>query len=324
MTRIWSTAPADLTFCLPTLYPDLGNGTDTHLAAALSAAARAGFRGLDVFGSHVVQAIEAAAAGGERDALTVPANRRSAIGGFRAALQRWPEALARPEAVMIRDFFAGHGLQVLAVEVMSQWADGDTEIGRADARAVCRVAQFLGARYAVAVCLQPDMDIARGAAGLQMAASIAGEHGLQVCLEWLPGTGMPSMRIARTLIERSGASNIGYTLDILHWQCQPGGPDWRTLAEVAPGSVYLVQLSDCAYPLPPGVAEPTDRLLPGHGDIETVRLLQRMLELDMAPIMSVEVFDEKSLMASGMAEFARAQGDALREVLECSNPGAGT
>jgi sugar phosphate isomerase/epimerase len=280
MTRIWSTAPADLAFCLPTLYPDLGNGTDTHLAEALSAAARVGFRGLDLFGSHLVQAIEAAAAGGERETLTVPANRRSAISGFRAAVQRWPEALARPEAVMIRDSFAGHGLQVLAVEVMSQWADGDTEIGRAD--------------------------------------------GLQVCLEWLPGTGMPSMRTARTLIERSGASNIGYTLDILHWHCQPGGPDWRTLAEVAPGSVYVVQLSDCTYPLPPGVAEPPDRMLPGHGDIETVRLLQRMLELEMAPIMSVEVFDEKSLMASGMAEFARAQGDALREILERSNPGADT
>ena len=108
MTGAWSTAPADLTFCLPTLYPDLGNGTDTHLAAALSAAGRAGFRGLDLFGSHVVQAIEAAAAGGTRQILTVPANRRSAIGGFRAAVQRWPEALARPEAVMIRDSFAEH------------------------------------------------------------------------------------------------------------------------------------------------------------------------------------------------------------------------
>jgi sugar phosphate isomerase/epimerase len=116
-------------------------------------------------------------------------------------------------------------LQVLAVEVMSQWADGDTETGRADAQAVCRVAQFLGARYVVAVCPEPGMDIAMGAAGLQMAASIAGEHGLQVCLEWLPGAGMPSMRTARSLIERSGASNVGYTLDILHWQCKPGGPD---------------------------------------------------------------------------------------------------
>jgi hypothetical protein len=87
MTRAWSTAPGDRTFCLPTLYPDLGNGTDTHLAAALSAAAGACFRGLDLFGSHVVQAIEAAAAGGEREALTVPANRRSAIGGFQVAVQ---------------------------------------------------------------------------------------------------------------------------------------------------------------------------------------------------------------------------------------------
>ena len=319
MTRTWPTAPADLTFCLPTLYPDLGNGTDTHLEAALSAAAGAGFRGLDLFGSHVVQAIEAAAAGGERETLTVPANRRSAIGGFRAAVQRWPEALARPEAKKIRDSFAVHGLQVLAVEVMSQWADGDTETGRADAQAVCRVAQFLGARYVVAVCLQPDMDIAAGAAGLQMAASIAGEHGLQVCLEWLPGTGIPSMRIARALIERSRASNVGYTMDILHWQCQPGGPDWNTLAEVAPDSVYVVQLSDCTYPLPPGVVEPSNRLLPGRGDIETVRLLQRMLELEMAPIMSVEVFDEKSLMASGVDTFARAQGDALRKILQRSN-----
>jgi hypothetical protein len=93
---------------------------------------------------------------------------------------------------------------------------------------------------------------------------------------------------------------------------------------VAPDSVYVVQLSDCPCPLPPGVVEPPDRLLPGHGDIETVRLLQRMLELEMAPLMSVEVFDEKSLMTLSVHEFACAQGDALREILERSNRGVAT
>jgi hypothetical protein len=44
MTRTWPIAPADLMFCLPTLYPDLGDGTDTHLEASLSAATGASWR----------------------------------------------------------------------------------------------------------------------------------------------------------------------------------------------------------------------------------------------------------------------------------------
>jgi sugar phosphate isomerase/epimerase len=307
---------AALMFCLPTLYPDLGRGTDTHLQTALTAAARAGCASLDLFGSHVIQAIESAAAGGVRETLTPPASRRSAIGAFRAAVRRWPGALARPEAVTVRDEFTARGLSVLAVECLSLWPDGDGPDAEADAEAVCRVAAFLGAAYVVAVCLQPEMEAGAGAAGLRMAAEVAARHGLRVCLEWLPGTGMPSMRAASELIERSGAGNVGYTLDALHWQCQPGGPDWDTLAAVAPESVYIVQLSDCAWPLAPGVVEPSTRLLPGNGDIDAAALLRRIAELGMKPVMSAEVFDETALMALGPDEFARRQVAALRAVLK--------
>ena len=306
-------------FCLPTLYPDLGRGTDTHLQAALTAAARAECANLDVFASHVIQAIESAAAGGVRESLTPPASRRSAISAFRAAVRRWPDALARPEAATVRSEFTGRGLHVLAVECLSMWPDGDSADAEEDAEAVCQVAAFLGAQYVVAVCLQSEMEPGAGAAGLQMAAAAAARHGLRVCLEWLPGTGMPSMRAARELIVRSGAGNVGYTLDVLHWQCQPGGPDWSTLAEVAPESVYIVQLSDCAWPLATG-AEPSVRLLPGAGDIDATGLLRRMAELGMGPVMSAEVFDEAALVALGPDEFARRQVAALRAVLRRSGP----
>jgi sugar phosphate isomerase/epimerase len=311
----WPGDPAALMFCLPTLYPDLGRGTDEHLVTALAAAARAGCASLDVFGSHVIQAIESAAAGGVREALTPSASRRDAIGAFRAAVRRWPDALARPEAATVRGEFTARGLRVLAVECLSMWPDGDGPDAEADAEAVCQVAAFLGAAYVVAVCLQPEMEPAAGASGLRTAAAVAARHGLRVCLEWLPGTGMPSMGAARELIERSGAGNVGYTLDVLHWQCQPGGPDWNTLAEVDPESVYVVQLSDCALPLAPGMAEPSVRLLPGAGDIDAAGLLRRVAELGMRPVMSAEVFDEGALMVLGPDEFARRQVAALHAVL---------
>jgi sugar phosphate isomerase/epimerase len=196
------------------------------------------------------------------------------------------------------------------------WPDGDGPDAEADTEAVCQVAAFLGAAYVVAVCVQPEMEAGAGAAGLRMAAETAAQHGLRVCLEWLPGTGMPSMRAARELIERSGAGNVGYTLDALHWQCQPGGPDWDMLAAVAPESVYILQLSDCTWPPAPGVVEPSTRLLPGTGDIDAARLLRRIAELGMRPVMSAEVFDEEALMTLGPDEFARRQVAALRAVLK--------
>jgi sugar phosphate isomerase/epimerase len=306
-------APA-LTFCLPTLFPDLGRSNDAHLLAAVQAAADAGFQELDLFASSFVQAVESAVAGGEREQLVPRADRRSAIADFRAAALRWPQALALPEAQHLRNEIRGRGLRVEAVECMSLWPAG-AAAGDADARAICEVAQFLGARYVVAVCLSPDMDPADGAEGLRRAADIAAEHGLEVCLEWLPGTAVPSIAAGWELIQRSAAANVGFTFDALHWQCQPGGPDWVTLRSLPADTVRFLQLSDCRLPLPDGVIEPSRRLLPGEGDIDLLRLLEELRGRGMQPTPSVEVFDEESLMQRGLRAFAGQQGDALRAVL---------
>ena len=111
-----------------------------------------------------------------RETLTPPVSRRDAIGAFRAAVLRWPEALARPEAESVRNEFTARGLRVLAVECLSVWPDGDSADAQADAEGVCQVAAFLGALYMVAVCLQPEMEPRAGVAGLTMAAAVAARH----------------------------------------------------------------------------------------------------------------------------------------------------
>jgi len=303
-----------LTFCLPTLFPDLGRSTDEHLLAAVQAAADAGFEGLDLFASSFVQAVESVVAGGERVPLVPRADRRSAIADFRAAALRWPQALARTEAQQLRDEIRRRGLHVEAVECMSLWPAG-ADAAEADARAICEVAQFLGARYVVAVCLSPEMEPAGGAQGLRRAADVAAEYGLEVCLEWLPGTAVPSLAEGWQLIQLSAATNVGFTLDALHWQCQPGGPDWATLGSLPADSIRFLQLSDCRLPLADGVIEPSRRLLPGEGNIDLTRLLGELRRHGMVPVPSVEVFDEESLMQRGMQIFAAQQADTLRGVL---------
>jgi sugar phosphate isomerase/epimerase len=304
----------------PTLYPDRGHGDDAHLAAVLQACVDADCTAVSIFGSHVVQAIEARAERRKPQPMAPATDRGAAIAAFQAAILRAPQAWGRQERADVRALVVDSGLRVHAIECLTMWSGQDAERAAREAEAACLVAREFDAHELVAACLEPSADFDALVRGLDLVATIAGHHDLDVVVEWLPGTGLESISATVRLLDTVDRENTGLVVDALHWQCQPGGPDWAALATCDPARIRQVQLSDCALPLAAGVVEPRRRLMPGHGDIDLVRLLSTIDQLGACPVVTCEVFDEVTLMEVGVAEYTRRQMQATRAVV-ASVPG---
>jgi sugar phosphate isomerase/epimerase len=307
-------------FGTPTLYADLGRGDLHQLETVLAAVSAAGCSSISVFGSHLVQAIEFVVHGRLHSLPVPPADRRAAIGAFRAALLRAPRALTFRGADVVQDLFHRAHIEVNSIECLTLWPGADSQIAIREAQAAAAIATRFDAKQVVAVCLEPAADQDALRSGLDLVAGILGAHGLDVVVEWLPGSGLASIGETIRLIEAVDRPNVGLVLDALHWQCQRGGPDWSALDRASPRLIRQLQLSDCAVPVAADVLEPRNRLLPGHGDIDLTRLLQTVHSMGAQPTVTCEVFDEPTLMAVGAHEFARRQADAARAVLAAASP----
>ena len=150
-----------------------------------------------------------------------------------------------------------------------------------------------------------------------MAQAIAGfaeraaRHGLQLSLEFMPNTSMPSAAAAAEIVKLSGAANVGLLLDTWHLLRSGGAAsDIRALPR---GSLTGVQLSDRrddATNPDPGCGEVSDRSLPGEGDAPLADIMQAILDNTPNVSIEVEVFSSELAALSPRAAGART-ADAL-------------
>ena len=159
-----------------------------------------------------------------------------------------------------------------------------------------------GAPLIGACCLQPVTDWSAAVEGFRTLCEVAGDRGLQVSLEFVPGTGVPDLATAWRVVDDAGAANGGLLLDMMHWHRQPGGPDFDLLEQIPGERIPYVQLCDTvtravaddAY-----MAEAlTDRRLPGDGDVDIARLLATLERIGADPWFAFEVFNQE-LAADG-------------------------
>ncbi len=212
---------------------------------------------------------------------------------------------------------SGLGLRVGAVEAATQWANGDPEVAASEGRSLMSAAGEHGATKVLAVCLGPaiaDMDRARG--NLAALADAGASVGVQVCVEFLPWTGVPDLATAWSLVEPLGPG-AGIVLDTWHWTRQPGGPAWALLGALPGDRLGYVQLSD-ARPMAAAdlaVEAMTDRLLPGDGVVDFRRLFTVLRSIGAAPYVATEVFNPKLVSEHGAEGAARAMKAAAEQVL---------
>jgi sugar phosphate isomerase/epimerase len=212
---------------------------------------------------------------------------------------------------------AGLDLKVRVVESALHWANGAPEACRSEAEHFARAAAEQGADIIAAVCMDPsisDLDQARrNLAGLVDAGSSVGAR---VCLEFLPGTAVPDLSTAWSIVEPLGP-DAGILLDTWHWTRQPGGPAFDLLSTIPGDRIPYLQMNDAA-PTPSGeVLEETmtGRLLPGDGVVDYARLFAALSDIGAEPFMAVEIFNPGLIQQHGAAGAARAMKKAADAVL---------
>lgn len=124
----------------------------------------------------------------------------------------------------------------------------------------------LGAKRLNAVCLEPDF--AANVEGFGKFAEMAGERGLSVTVEFMPGVNIGDLSTADALIRAVGRDNAGILVDAMH--LYRSGSTTAELAATQPAHIHYAQL--CDVPKVPLVAEYADearfdRLAPGDGEL---------------------------------------------------------
>jgi sugar phosphate isomerase/epimerase len=181
--------------------------------------------------------------------------------------------------------------------------------------AVCfRAAVALGASVVnVTHYLGEPTPLATLADAVGAVARRAASHGLRICLEFFPDSGLPDLSFAQSVVETCGEPNVAVLLDVFHLD-RSGG----TVADVRrlpPGAIAGIQLSDRVRPAPGAAHVPlSGRLLPGEGELGLRDLVDAALENSPDATIDLEVLNDelRNLPADTAAARLAAAADAWR------------
>jgi sugar phosphate isomerase/epimerase len=213
--------------------------------------------------------------------------------------------------------FDGVDLNVVAVEAAMAWAGVDDAAAAAEVQQFASLVQSSGATKVLACTMEPtvtDLDVASRHLGA--LAERLGPLGAQVCVEFLPWSGVPDLATAWRLIEPLPPA-AGITLDTWHWQRQPGGPNSKLLASIPGDRIGYVQLCDVPAeavgdPLSDAMA---NRLLPGDGVVDFTEVLGIVRDIGATPFYATEIFNPSMVAEHGHVKTAIAMRDAALAVL---------
>src|ERR1700722_19821457 len=207
---------------------------------------------------------------------------------------------------------AGLDLHIEVVEAASAWDDTTAADAAAEAEQIAQTANAAGATKIAAIPLGatlPDLGHARDNLAILVAA--ATDVGAQVCVEFLPWTGIPDLATAWELVEPLGAG-AGILVDAWHWVRQPGGPNFELLARIPGERIGYVQLCDAA-------AQPSDDVIneamdhrprAGGGVGGLIASLGQLDETGARPCVDTEVFSPELVSTPGPGEAARMMAAA--------------
>jgi 4-hydroxyphenylpyruvate dioxygenase len=259
----------------------LGGGLETKLAAA----ARAGFRSVELF---------------ENDLTFFPGKARDA-----------------------RSLAADLGLEVVALQPLRDF-EGASGHARARnferARRKLELTRDLGAPL-LCLCSSVAEDAAgepeRLVADLAELADLARQYGLRVGYEALAwGRHVKDWTAAWDIVARAERANLGIVLDSFHI-CVRNNPI-APIADLPPDRIALVQVADSpALRMDPLSLSRHYRCYPGQGDYPIVDYLEAVARAGYAGPVSLEIFNEQfrgasaaSIAVDGMRSL-RAAGEAL-------------
>jgi len=209
------------------------------------------------------------------------------------------------------------GARVAVVEAAATWATAEPDAAAAEADHLVAIAAEHGARVVMAITMEPvvpDLDAARR--NLARLAGAAAEIGAQVCVEFLPWSGIANLKAAWELVEPVGPS-AGIVLDTWHWQRQLGGPVLDLLSTIPGDRIGYVQLCDAGPEAGADVLTEamSARRLPGEGVVDYAALVAVLDEIGAQPFIATEVFNPGLVAELGPDAAAKAMVSAGRAVI---------
>jgi sugar phosphate isomerase/epimerase len=209
----------------------------------------------------------------------------------------------------VPDVFPGGGTLRTLDPALHSALGGDRPIDEA----LCfRVADALGIRLLNVNHYMGDttIPVADLAAGLADFCQRAARRGFQVCVEFIPDSGIPDIEAAQAVIEACGETNVGILFDLFHHV--RGGGTVDDVAKLPPRAINSLQLSDRIAP-PPGTPHVPlrGRLLPGEGEVPIAALAAAALDNNPDITIDVEVLNDE-LAALDVDAVAARLANALK------------
>ncbi|MYH67278.1 MAG: sugar phosphate isomerase/epimerase, partial [Dehalococcoidia bacterium] len=173
----------------------------------------------------------------------VRAARANGFAGISMWMSHYDEA--RAEGLSHADMRAlldDAGVVLAMLEYITAWANGpdDRDAIVEETERICGIAEELGSDTVLAVTMEPATDLAAAAEGLAIACDVAGRHGQQLGVEFLPWTGIPNLAAAWPIVRDADRPNAGLVLDAWHWF--RSGPDPDLLRAIPGGKVIHLQI----------------------------------------------------------------------------------
>jgi len=231
----------------------------------------------------------------------------------------------------IRERIEDHGLAIKEVDCIAAWlpsqrtqTDGSplaSLLRSLTPERVIEKAARIGAPSVTIVEMQgasPSRDEA--AEAFAAVCDIAGEHGLNVDLEFLPFGGIPDLASAWAIVEAADRPNGGLTLD--SWHFFRSGSSFELLRALPGQRIHTVQINDAhALPADDLMHETMNaRLLPGARSFDLVRLIQTLDTNGCEAPVSVEVFSA-DIANRPMADAIQGWADAAHTIIaQARNP----
>jgi 4-hydroxyphenylpyruvate dioxygenase len=157
-----------------------------------------------------------------------------------------------------------------------------------------------------------QQDIERLQLSLGQAATLAGDHGIRLALEFNAKAALGNnLQTAAALVADAASPHLGICLDAFHYYVGPSKPE--DLQLLTTENLFHVQLCDLVD-IPRELAGDGDRILPGDGDIPLAPIVDRLREIQYAGCVSVELMNPQ-IWQIPVRQFGEIALTALRKVL---------
>ena len=210
-----------------------------------------------------------------------------------------------------------YSMRVTEVEYIVQWAEAKRSYEEKYKEQMCfHMCELFGVSH-INCGLMENYSVEWTAQKLKELCRRAGKYTIGV--EPMPYSGLPGIRKAWEVVKGSGCDNAKLILDSWHWIRAGQSYDPALMADIPSEKIVAIQLNDVqarAYAAAILRDESMhDRALPGKGYGNTAGFVEMIKAKGVSPaVVGVEVIND-AILATGVPSAAKANFDAVSELL---------